>query len=158
MKKVLSLFVVSFAVIVFSGNSFAQQWTSEQKDVWAGVQKYWEVASSGNAQAFMEYFDNSYKGWNYQAKVPQDKANTSKWIHYDSKTYTTAVYTITPVAIWVKGNFAFADYYYSELDKNKETGKIENNSGKWTDILMKEGGVWKLIGDHGGRTSKPSSD
>jgi len=153
-----SIFLFCLILVAFAAKSYAQQWTSQQKDVWAGVEKYWAVGSSGDAAGFMSYFDDSYKGWDYQAKVPMNKDNTGKWIDYDSKTYTTVVYTITPVAIWVKGDFAFADYYYNELDKNNKTGKIENNSGKWTDILMKEGGVWKLIGDHGGRTSKPSGN
>jgi hypothetical protein len=26
--------------------------------------------------------------------------------------------------------------------------------GRWTDILMKQGDKWVMIGDHGGRTSK----
>jgi ketosteroid isomerase-like protein len=154
MKKVLSLPVVFFVMILLSGSCFAQEWSAEQKDVWAGVEKYWEASESGNASAFMQYFDDSYNGWDYQSPVPMSKANTTKWVDYGTSAYTNVVYSITPLKIWVKGDFAYVDYVYAELDKNKETGKIENNSGNWTDILMKEDGVWKLIGDHGGRTSK----
>ncbi len=68
------------------------------------------------------------------------------------------MFTITPLTIWVKGDFAYVHYYYSESDKNNDTGKREHNSGNWTDILMKSNGKWVLIGDHGGRTSKLSTD
>jgi ketosteroid isomerase-like protein len=158
MKKLIPVLTVLFTVILLSANSFAQQWTSEQKDVWAGVEKYWEASASGNAAEFMKYFDDSYMGWDNQSQVPMDKDNTGKWVEYGLKNNTTVAYTLSPLTIWVKGDFAYVHYYYAEVDKNKETGKNENSSGNWTDILMNEGGVWKLIGDHGGRTSKPSGD
>jgi ketosteroid isomerase-like protein len=132
----------------------AQEWTSEQKDVWTGVEKYWAAATSGDAQAFLAYIDESYKGWDNSGLVPMNKANTGKWIEYGSKTRKVLVYTITPLAIWVNGNFAYVHYSYNEVDKNTETGKTSDNSGIWTDILMKKDGKWLLIGDHGGRTSK----
>ncbi len=50
------------------------------------------------------------------------------------------------------GNVAIVHYYYSTLIKNVE-GKERNRSGRWTDILMKQGDKWVLIGDSGGRTS-----
>ncbi len=154
MKKSLLFSLVLFAVIMLTANSFAQQWTSEQKDVWSGVEKYWEVSASGDAAGFLSYFDDSYEGWNNSSPVPMNKANVSKWIKNGLKNSTTVLYTITPITIWVKGDFAYVHYYYAEIDKDNKTGKNETNAGNWTDILMKDGGVWKLIGDHGGRTSK----
>ncbi len=43
MKKLVSVFTILFVVILLSANSFAQQWSDAQKDVWAGVEKYWDV-------------------------------------------------------------------------------------------------------------------
>ena len=154
MKKLILVSALILSAILLTGNNFAQQWSSEQKDVWAGVEKYWQVSSTGNAMAFMDYFDDSYIGWNVQSAVPQNKAEVAKWIENDFKNNTNVLYTITPLAIWVKGDFAYVHYYYAELDKNKETGKPNPSQGNWTDILMKKGGKWVLIGDHGGRTSK----
>lgn len=155
MKRV-SLFLVTLVVVVLASvcTASAQEWTNEQKEVWSGVEKYWSVAATGDAQAFLAYFDESYNGWDYQSKAPQSKSNTAKWIEYGFKYHKSQIYTLTPLAIWVKGDFAYVHYYYNEVDKNTETGKTENNSGNWTDILMKKDGKWVLIGDHGGRTSK----
>lgn len=149
-----------FAIIIFvitASAVNAQNWTDEQKDVWAGVEKYWEAGASGDVNSFMEYFDDSYSGWSYSSKVPQSKASSKKWIEEDMKNNTSVLYSITPVSIWVKGDFAFVHYYYSQIDKNKETSKNRNSDGNWTDILMKKDGKWLLVGDHGGRTSKPES-
>lgn len=150
MKKLLSVFTALFVVMLLSGISFAQQWTDAQKDVWTGVEKYWDV---NNAQEFLTYFDDSYMGWNNISTVPQSKANTAKWIENGMKNSTPVLHTLTPLTIWVKGDFAYVHYYYAQIQKNNKTGKDETSSGIWTDILMKKGGKWLLIGDHGGKTS-----
>ncbi len=153
MKKLTQIFFAMFVLLLLSGSSFAQQWSDAQKDVWSGVEKYWQASSSGDAAGFMSYFDDSYMGWSNQTRVPMSKANTAKWITQDVKNSTTLVYSITPLSIWVKGDFAYVHYTYEELSKNTETNKTTPRAGTWTDILMKENGKWMLIGDHGGRTS-----
>lgn len=47
------------------------------------------------------------------------------------------------------GNIAFVHYYYDQVVKDAE-GKEKSESGRWTDILMKQGDKWVMIGDHGG--------
>jgi len=155
MKRIYrSLSIAVFVVLMAAGSSFAQKWTAEQQDVWTGVEKYWQASASGDPQAFLAYFDESYMGWEYDSKVPQNKASTGKWIEYGMQRGKVIFYTLSPLAIWVKGDFAFVDYFYDQVVKDNETGKNKARSGKWTDILMKKDGKWVLIGDHGGRTSK----
>ena len=74
--------IILIAFIFLNGKSLSQQWSNEQKDVWSGVQKYWDVFAKGDAKTDLSYYDESYLGWEFQSKVPQDKANTSKWIEY----------------------------------------------------------------------------
>ena len=148
-----SSFLLGLIFVVFFANGFAQQWSDAQKEVWSGVEKYWDISAKGDARGFMSYFDDSYMGWNNQSRVPQSKVNTSKWVEDDIKSNSTILYTITPLTIWVKGDFAYVHYTYSQLLKNNETGKKISSSGIWTDILMKKDGKWMLIGDHGGRIS-----
>jgi ketosteroid isomerase-like protein len=153
MKNLLSAITILFVVMLLSGNVFGQQWSDAQKEVWAGVQKYWDVAAKGDVQGFLSYFDDSYMGWSNQSRVPQSKANTSKWIENDMKDNTTVVSTITPLTIWVKGDFAYVHYTYGEVTQDKKSGEKKTSGGTWTDILMKKDGKWVMIGDHGGRTS-----
>ena len=83
MKSIyLSISIVALVALFATNASYAQQWTAEQQDVWSGVEKYWQASASGDAQAFLAYFDESYKGWEYQSKVPQNKESTGKWIEY----------------------------------------------------------------------------
>lgn len=147
------VFLPAILLFAISSISFSQTWSAEQKEVWAGVEKYWEVASKGNVDDYLTYFDDSYAGWSYNTKVPQSKANVGKWIKNDMKNNSTVLQTLTPITIWVKDEFAFVNYFYAQLEKDKE-GKEKPTSGHWTDILMKKGGKWVLVGDRGGRTSK----
>lgn len=143
------------AVIVLLGttNLFAQEWNASQKEVWKNVEAYWALDAAGNLDGFMAYFHDSYIGWEMSQPMPGNKATVRKFIDYEYKTEKTVLYNITPVTINVVGNVAIANYYYSRIVKDAE-GKEKSRSGRWADVLMKQGDKWVLIGDHGGRTSK----
>jgi len=151
MKNSIKVGLFFFALFSMVSSGFAQQWTSEQKKVWSGVQKYW---GANNAQELMQYFDESYMGWDNSSRVPQNKANTAKSFENSFKNSTPVLYTLSPLTIWVKGDFAYVHYYYTQINKNNKTGKDKTSSGIWTDILMNKGGKWVLIGDHGGAIEK----
>jgi ketosteroid isomerase-like protein len=151
MKKLLSILTISFVVVLLSGKCFAQQWSSEQKEVWSAELKMWDAFNTGKPENFMPYYDDSYMGWNLQSIVPQSKDNASRWWANFNKNNSVVLTTLTPFTIWVKGDFAYVHYFYSELDKNNVTGKEDRTDGSWTDILIKKDGKWILIGDHEGR-------
>jgi len=144
-KILLTVFIVS---IFFGGASLAQDWSPEQKEVWAGVEKYWEVNQS-NPMDFLQYFDESYLGWNYDYEHPSTKKDAEKSFGYWMKKGKEQYHTLTPSRIWVNGNFAFVHYYYTQVFENSE-GQPRTERGRWTDILMKKNGKWMLVGDHGG--------
>jgi ketosteroid isomerase-like protein len=148
MKKLLPIFTALFIVVILSGGTSAQQWSPEQKDVWAGVQKYWEINNS-DPQAYFKYFDDSYLGWSYDYETPGTKENAVKSSKYFSSKSKQQFNTITPARIWVNGDFAFVHYYYTQVSENND-GKPNTEKGRWTDILMKKNGTWMIVGDHGG--------
>jgi ketosteroid isomerase-like protein len=152
MKNLATRVVLSLLLLV-PLNAVAQEWSAAQKDVWASVEAYWALDAQGKTKEFMEYFDADYAGWHVRNPLPSTKASSTKFISYGHKTSKTLVYDIQPVAIKVHGQFAFVHYYYNQMVKNAE-GKDEPNGGRWTDILMKQGDKWVLIGDSGGTISK----
>jgi hypothetical protein len=125
-----------------------EKWTAEQKEVLAYEQKLWSLTKPEQMEEALAMYHPNYIGWNYSRPMPS--AIQRQWWDYGYKAYETIVWDITPLAIQVYGNFAFIDYYYRIMnhDKLKNEDKAEN--GRWTDILMKENGKWRLIGDHGG--------
>jgi ketosteroid isomerase-like protein len=143
--------ILSFLLILFFAGANeiqAQQWSSEQKDVWAGVQKYWEINNS-DPQAYFKYFDDSYLGWSYDYETPGTKENAVKSSKYFASKSKQQFNTITPARIWVNGDFAFVHYYYTQVSESN-AGKPDTENGRWTDILMKKNGTWMIVGDHGG--------
>ena len=151
MKKLC--LVVAVLLLLPSAYLFAQEWSAAQKEVWKNVEAYNALADAGNIEGFMAYVHNDYLGWNYQSALPRDKATVRKFVEYGFMTSKTILTNIKPVAIGVFGNVAYVHYYYAVIYKDAE-GKEKSESGRWTDILMKQGDKWVMIGDHGGRTSK----
>jgi len=150
------LFSFSFSILflfLFVSNISAQQWTDEQKAVWAGVEAYWAVSMTDNPMDFVSYFDESYLGWSYDNEVPNTKADVQKSLGYWTNKGKVVYYIITPSRIWVNGNFAYVHYYYTQVTESPD-GKPNTEKGRWTDILMKKGDKWMLVGDHGGEIKK----
>ncbi len=145
--------LLAVCVLLAGSNLFAQEWSPAQKEVWKNVEAYWALDAAGNLDGFMSYFHDNYIGWNITQPMPSNKATVRKFVDHDYKTQKTVLYNITPVSINVMGNVAIANYYYTTIAKDAE-GKEKNISGRWADILMKQGDKWVLIGDHGGQTSK----
>lgn len=152
MKKLigLSILVLTFVLTI---NTQAQQWSPEQKSVWAGVEEYWAASTSSNPMSFLNYFDDSYIGWSYDSETPGNKNDAVKSLSYWLKKGKIQYYLITPASIWVNGDFAYVHYYYTQVSENSE-GKPMTERGRWTDILMKKSGKWMLVGDHGGEIKK----
>jgi hypothetical protein len=150
MKQLLSCFFsVLFLFLFITNFATAQQWTDEQKDVWKGVETYNAVGMSDNPKDFLNYFEDSYFGWNYASEIPHTKADEQKSINYWTTKGKVVYYLLTPARIWVNGNFAYVHYYYTQVFEDKD-GKPTTEKGRWTDILMKKDGKWVMVGDHGG--------
>ena len=146
--KVLSMILILLSITFI--NSSAQSWTDNQLEVWESVQTYWDVAAKGDVNGFLSYFDDSFTGWPKTSATPHTKDQRSTFIINEFKDTKNVLYTITPLSIWVKDDFAFVHYVYTSLDKDGE-GDEKWSSGRWTDILMKKNNKWIMIGDSGGQ-------
>jgi ketosteroid isomerase-like protein len=127
----------------------AENWTAEQKEVWAVEEKIWNLTKPSDVPEMLLYYHPDYMGWAYSNPTTSGKEYLAKWMPYWMSTGEMIMHEITPLTIWVKGNFAYVHYYYTEVDKDKK-GEEKMHKGRWTDILVKENGKWLFIGDHGG--------
>lgn len=152
-KKFFIVLSLLASVALLSTPLQAQEWTEAQKAVWKNVETYWALGAAQDLEGLMAYFHADYLGWDDQNALPSNKASTRKWFEHYLKTTKTLVQEIKPVGIKIHGNIAIVHYYYSEIIKDAE-GKEHSHSGRWTDILMKQGDKWVMIGDHGGQTSE----
>ncbi len=131
------------------------QWTPEQKAVWKTEAAIFNDFVSGQDPS--EYYDDSYQGWQLKSPIPIPKANMDKAVsYYRSEGGKYLFFDAVPVVIWVKGDFAYTDYYYRAVYQDKD-GKKTNDHGRWLDVLMKKGDTWVLVGDHGGSDVTPTA-
>ena len=143
-----SILIVLCITLLSSAQLFGQEWSAEQKEVWKNVETYWDLYAKGDLEGFMGYIHTDYSGWNNQDALPINKALIGKNVVHEFKTFKVLLYNIQPVAIKIHGDVAIVQYYWSNVIKETE-GKEINQKGRWTDILMKQGDKWVLIGDHG---------
>ena len=150
--KIKRLFLI---VLFFSGLGFAslnaQDWSAAQKEVWKNVNDYWAMIAKGDLNGFFEYFHQDYAGWDNSSALPSNKEESKKMFTYFYSGIKIPLYEIKPLSIKVYGDFAFVHYMYVMFMETPD-GKKKSEKGRWTDILMKQGNKWVMIGDHGGAT------
>lgn len=151
-KRIISLVVIGLAMLS-SNVLFAQEWSTDQKDVWKNVETYWDLGAKGDVEGNLGYYHNDFSGWVNSAHLPDDRATRVKFIKFFLPKTKTLFYNIQPLAIKIHGNVAIVHYSYTEVTKSGDE-KEKTEQGRWTDILIKQGDKWIMIGDHGGATSE----
>lgn len=132
---------------------FSQEWSPAQKEIWKNVNNYWDLMAKGDINGFLSYFHPDYIGWDNGDATPTTFNETKKWIQYAYQGVKVPVYTLKPLAIKIYGDVAFVHYDYA-MAKEYPDGKKSMENGNWTDILLKQGDKWVMIGDHGGMIKK----
>jgi len=140
------------AAMLASTSVFSQEWSAQQKDVWKNVETYWDLAAKGDIEAFLTYFHEEFSGWIYGAHLPHNRATRDKFIRFKYARNKILFQDLQPLAIKIHGNIAIVHYTYTEVSKSGEE-KEKTEQGRWTDILIKQGDKWVMIGDSGGSTS-----
>jgi ketosteroid isomerase-like protein len=148
MKNRMVFLMVFFFGMGISG-VFAQDWSPAQKEVWKNVNDYWTVLAKGDVNGFLDYMHPDYVGWDNNDALPATKDESKKGLLYYMQGNKIPLYDIKPLAIKIYGDVAFVHYYYSFVQELPD-GKTRSEKGRWTDILLKQGTKWVMIGDHGG--------
>ena len=146
-----SILIVLCVTLLSSAQLFGQEWSAEQKEVWKNVETYSDLWAKEDLEGVLSYCHDDFSGWKNQDALPRNKASIRKFSAHNFETTKVLINDIQPVAIKIFDNVAIVHYYYSEVIKDVE-GKEKNDRGRWTDILMKQGDKWVLIGDSGGST------
>jgi ketosteroid isomerase-like protein len=149
---VRTLLSLAIAFVVVSP-LVAQEWSAEQKEVWAFETAYWNAVAARDVAGVMSHVHDSYRGWSYDGSVPGTKEVTKMAMSHYFPITKSFGHNATPLAILVSGNTAVVHYYIGFHGTN-EKGDHESTQDRWTDTLIKEGGKWLLLADHGGDVAK----
>ena len=149
MRYLLALLVF---VVCLASPASAQEWSAEQQEVWQNVQAYWDLSAKEDLEGFMSYHHDDFLGWDWGHLFPTNKADRRAGHVRSFETADNVLYTLKPIGIKVHGDVAIVHYFFSYTNVDAK-GEEQSAAGHWTDILMKQGDKWVMIGDAGGATT-----
>ena len=140
-----SILIVLCITLLSSTQLLAQEWTDEQKEVWAAVEDGWD---NGWTKGDDSNIAETYRGWRENWHAPLTKKDNKLWNDRWLQKNKAILWHLSPVAIDIHGDVAILFYSYQLLFEQKD-GSDMKETGKWTDIYRKIDGKWLLISDTG---------
>lgn len=128
----------------------AQEWTTEQQEVWEFEQACWQAQE---LETLIPCFHDDFLGWGVNSTVPTSKADRRPFFARSFETEEMVFLHLKPLAINVHGDMAIVLYLATYTTKNRATGEETTVTDRWTDICLRDGDRWSWIADHGGRVS-----
>ena len=149
-QRLARMWLFSLVLSCLTVPLFGLQWTESELEVWKHVKAYTNFWVERDAEALIGYIHDDYLGWSLSGEKPVDKAAKSRLLRENLKKTKNLYYDIRPVGIKIHGNIAIVHYYYYTVDQDPDGNQIPAK-GRWTDVLLKQGEKWVMIGDSGGR-------
>ena len=150
--SVRNLFL-TLAVVGLAGAASAQTWSPEQQEIWKFEELQWKMAQDKDLTWIDKMVHPNLSYWGTDQVAPQTKASLARWNRYDNANSTVLEQELFPVSITITGNLAVVHYRYSVARENYKKER-ETVSGRYTDVLVKEGGKGLFISWAGGDDPK----
>jgi hypothetical protein len=141
--KLVKIGIAAAAALMMTNAANAQEWSSEQSEVWDFVSSAW--ATHNDSGTWSEALDPAGYGWNGNYPVPSSREQMAKRNGIFGKEGNVLYYQVDPIKISVSGDTAIA-YYYANIVETNHMGKRENNIERCADTLVKRDGKWLFFG------------
>jgi hypothetical protein len=142
----ISRSVILMASLLLPLIAFAEDWSKEQQEVLASEEACINAETANERKAC---YHEDYVGWSMGSPVALSKSDILKLIDDDYATTENETLLFKPVSVIVKGNMAVVSYVEAGTSTDKRTNEVEFLVSRWTDVLIKDGGKWQWISDHG---------
>jgi len=152
MKKTLML-LGALSLVSFPMIAAAQTWTAEQKDIWELEEQQWQMAKDKDLTWIDKMVHPNISYWDADQPGPQNRASLARWSRYNSAASTVLEQELFPIAVTITGNLAVAQYRYTVVREDNKKERV-TATGRYTDVLLKEGGRWLFIAWAGGDDAK----
>jgi ketosteroid isomerase-like protein len=136
-----------------AGTASAGQWSAEQQEVWKVELQQWKMSAAEDTTWIDTMVHPDMTFWETGAPMPRDKASLKHWSRYDTENGSTLEQELFPVSITVTGNIAVVHYHYMVARENYKKER-ETVTGRYTDVLVKDGGRWVFVTWTGGDDPK----
>jgi len=139
--------------LAWAGAASAQTWTPEQQELWRFEELQWQMSKDKDSSWIEKMVHPNLTYWVTGAPVPQNRASLSHWNRYNNASSTVLEQELFPISITITANIAVVQYRYQTA---REDYKKERETvwGRYTDVLVKEGGRWLFIAWTGGDDPK----
>jgi Domain of unknown function (DUF4440) len=127
----------------------AQTWTAEQQEIWTLEEQQWQMTKDKDLSWIDKMVHPNISYWDVQQPGPQNKASLTRWNRYGNSASTVLEQELFPIAVTITGNLAVAQYRYTMIAEDYKKER-ERTTGRYTDVLIKEGGRWLFIAWAGG--------
>lgn len=142
-----------FSLLAVAGPASAQTWSTEQQEIWKFEEQQWQMAKDKDPTWIEKMVHPSLSYWDSDQPSPQNKASLTRWNRYNNTNATVLEQELFPLSITITGNIAVVHYRYTTARENTKKER-ETVHGRYTDILVKEGGRWMFISWAGGDEPK----
>ena len=140
-------------VVALVGTASAQTWSAEQQEIWKFEQQQWQMSKDKDSSWIDKMVHANLSYWETGEAMPRGMASLTRWNKYSNANNTTLEQEIFPISMTITGNVAVAQYYYRVARENFKKER-ETVTGRYMDVLVKEGGTWKFIAWAGGDDPK----
>ncbi len=141
------------ALALVASAAAAQTWSTEQQDVWKVEHQQWQMAKDKDATWMDKLVHPNLSYWDTDQVAPRGVASLKQWDRYSNANGTVLEQEIYPISMTITGNIAVAQYRYTAARENFKKDR-ETTSGRYTDVLIKDGGQWKFLAWAGGDDPK----
>jgi len=152
MKSIIISTLVCFFIVASGFQSFGEEWTAEQKEVWASVEQNWESFKNGDLKAFINgYHEKSIVLYGDNPST-LNKSQIESENNWTIDNYVPTYIKLKPIAVNIVNNIANVFYVFKWESKNKEY----SISGRRMATMIKENNKWITIGSFSSSCNKPS--
>ncbi len=144
---------IPLALTLLASAASAQTWNAEQQEVWRLEEQQWKMSAAKDLSWIDKMVHPNLSYWDNDQVAPQDRASLARWNRYSNGNTTVLEQEIFPISMTITGNVAVAQYRYAVARENMKKER-ETFTGKYTDVLMKDGGRWMFIAWAGGDDPK----
>jgi ketosteroid isomerase-like protein len=145
----LAATILAGIFLLTSGNAVAQNSADDHAAVWAAVEAIWTAEQSGDAGWVEDMLSADFMGWPNNSPAPRSKSSVRMWNRFDQDQTSGITHELYPLSIVVHGDMAIVHYLYTNAVRTRDK-KTNVSSGRYTDVLVRDGETWKFISWHGG--------
>ena len=145
LKKAFIALSICGMIVFWTSQAIGEDWTAEQKEVWAAVQAGWEALKNGDVKAATAGQHDKMLAWFSMNPDPFKKElirlELNNWVGRFKPTFVK----LKPLAINIVMNVANVFYLFKWESANKEV----SDRGRILITLVKQDNKWLAIGSFG---------